>query len=115
MKRIVTLIVIVITLVVCATISRTGAEERPVAAKNIQQWEYALVKWDGPDKIEYIYPDHCEFVRMKEQGYELPKNIEDEQYYVTMGANKMAKEGWEAINLDSRRILFRRPVRSALP
>jgi hypothetical protein len=25
-------------------------------------------------------------------------------------ANKLAKDGWEVVNLDSRRLVFRRPV-----
>jgi hypothetical protein len=40
----------------------------------------------------------------------LPKDAQAEEFYLTKAANELAKQGWEALNIDSRRILFRRPV-----
>jgi hypothetical protein len=74
------------------------------------RYEYAMIKWDGPDKIQFILPDKFEFVRMAEGGQPKPAHAQDEEYYLTLAANKLAREGWEAVNLNSRRILMRRPV-----
>ena len=106
MKRALILIGIVAGVAFLLTISRSGAQ--PGAAP---RWEYAMVKWDGPDKMQYIVPGKFEFVRMFDQGPARPKDAQEEEFCLTMAANKMAQEGWEAINLDSRRILFRRVAR----
>jgi len=70
-------------------------------------WECAMIKWDGPDKLGIIYPDHAEVVRVF-KSTKLPPDITEEEFCLTWGANKLAKEGWELVNLDSRRVLFRR-------
>ena len=36
--------------------------------------------------------------------------MQDEEFCLTWTANKMAKECWELVTLDSRRLVFRRPV-----
>ena len=74
-----------------------------------QKFEYAMIKWDGPDRIQYIFPDKFELVRLGEK-HPLPKDAQAEEFYLTRAANELAKQGWEALNIDSRRILFRRPV-----
>jgi hypothetical protein len=40
----------------------------------------------------------------------LPREAQAEEFYLTKAANELARQGWEALNIDSRRILFRRPV-----
>jgi hypothetical protein len=106
MKKILILIGTVAVVAFLCTNSRSGAQDRA----GMQPWEYAIVKWDGPDKVQYILPNKFDYVRMFEEGRPLPKNAENEEFCLTMAANKLAKEGWEAVNLDSRRILFRRPA-----
>lgn len=81
------------------------AQEKAAA----QKFEYAMIKWDGPDRIQYILPDKFEFARLGEK-YPLPKDAQAEEFYLTKAANELAKQGWEALNIDSRRVLFRRPV-----
>lgn len=73
-------------------------------------YEYAMIKWDGPDRLGVIYPDRAELVRVF-KIVKPPPDITEEEFCLTWGANKLAKEGWEPINLNSRRILFRRPPR----
>ena len=76
-----------------------------------ENYEYAMIKWDGPDKLAIIYPDRAELVRVfKHTG--LPAEITPEEFCLTWGANKLGKEGWEAVNLNSRRILMRRAPKS---
>ena len=85
-----------------------------VLAANVgraENYEYAMIKWDGPDKLAMIYPDHAEVVRVF-KIIKLPPDISEEEFCLTWGANKLGKEGWEPVNLNSRRILFRRAPKS---
>jgi hypothetical protein len=84
---------------------------RLVTAQNKQEvpkYEYATVKWDGPDRLYYNLPDKFEMVHIAKSGAKIPSDAQEEEWCLTYAANKMAAEGWEAINLDSRRMLFRR-------
>ncbi len=82
------------------------AQEKPAR----QQYEYALLKWDGPDKIQICYPDHFESYRVFEKGFTLPKNAHDEEYCVNVAVNSLAKDGWQAIQLHATRVLLQRAV-----
>ena len=83
-------------------------------AANHQLYEYAIVKWDGPDRLYYNLPDDkLEIVHLEKDGVTIPKDADAEQYCLSIAANRMAKKGWEAVNLDSRRILFRRQLMDA--
>jgi hypothetical protein len=68
----------------------------------------AIVKWDGPDRLYYNLPDQFELVQMKDRKVPIPKDAQPEEFWLAYAANEMAKQGWEAVNLNSRRILFRR-------
>jgi hypothetical protein len=72
------------------------------------QYEYAIVKWDGPDRLYYNLPNKFELVYLKQKKVIIPRDAQEEEFCLTWAANDMAKDGWEAHNLDSRRILFRR-------
>ena len=71
------------------------------------RYECAMIKWDGPDRLAIIYPDRAEAVRVF-KSTRLPADVSEEEFCLTWGANKLAKEGWEPVNLNSRRMLFRR-------
>jgi hypothetical protein len=83
------------------------------AQDKVAKYEYAVVKWDGPDRLFYNLPDKFEVVHLEKTGVTIPKEANAEEYCLTLAANKMAKDGWEAVNLNSRRILFRRPMMDA--
>ena len=70
-------------------------------------YEFAMIKWDGPDKLAIIYPDRAEVVRVFKVT-KPPPEVSEEEFCLTWGANKMSQDGWEAVNLNSRRILMRR-------
>lgn len=76
----------------------------------VPRYEVAMVKWDGPDRIQYLTPQKSETVRLFKLGVVLPPDTRDEEFCLTWAANKMAQDGWEPVNLNSTRILFRRPV-----
>src|SRR5712664_1079818 len=82
----------------------SSAQDKNVAPK----YEYATVKWDGPDRLYYNLPDKFEMVHITKSGTKIPSEAQEEEWCLAYAANKMAGEGWEPINLDSRRILFRR-------
>ena len=80
-------------------------------ASAAEQYECAMIKWDGPDKLAIIYPDRAETIRVFKVAQQPPSDVQPEEFCLTWGANKLAKEGWEPLNIDSRRILFRRPAK----
>lgn len=82
-----------------------------LAAKAQNKYECAMVKWDGPDKVAIIYPDRVETVRVAKVA-KMPDDVTEEEFCLTWGANKLGKEGWEPVNLNSRRILFRRALKN---
>ena len=82
------------------------AQEKP----SLPRYEVALVKWDGPDKIQLITPQKCEYIRVFKTGVGLPKDIHDEEFCVMWAANKLAVEGWEPVSLNATRVLLRRPA-----
>jgi|SRR5687767_9738609 len=79
-------------------------------ARAQNKYECAMVKWDGPDKVAIIYPDRVETVRVAKVA-KMPDDVTEEEFCLTWGANKLGKEGWEPVNLNSRRILFRRALK----
>ena len=82
-----------------------------LAQDKAAKYEYAVVKWDGPDRLYINLPDNgFKLVHLEKEGVTIPKEADNEQFCLAVAANRMAKEGWEPINLDSRRILFRRPT-----
>jgi hypothetical protein len=72
------------------------------------KWEYAIVKWDGPDKLYYNLPDKFELVLLSKTGVTIPKEAQAEEWCLNYAANKLAKDGWETLTLNSRRLLLRR-------
>ena len=81
-----------------------SSEDKPSTPK----YEYAVVKWDGPDRLFYNLPDKFELVHLGKSGVQIPHEAQNEEWCLAYAANKMGKEGWEPIALDSRRVLFRR-------
>jgi hypothetical protein len=81
-----------------------NAQSKPDAPR----YEYATVKWDGPDRLYYNLPDKFELVHLGKLGVKIPSEAQEEEWCLAYVSNKMATDGWEAVSLDSRRILFRR-------
>lgn len=87
----------------------TLALTHPLSAQDkMQRYEYAIVKWDGPDRLYYNLPDQFKMVHLEEAGTKIPKEAQNEEFCLAVACNEMAKTGWEPVNLDSRRIVFRR-------
>jgi hypothetical protein len=76
-----------------------------------QRGEFAVIKWDGSDKVCVNLPGKSEILHVYElSGSRTPKEMQEEEFCLAWMANKLAKDGWEVVNLDSRRLVFRRPV-----
>jgi len=102
MKRLVCLAIILA--VGCFATPAFSAEEKA------PRYEYAIVKWDGPDRLAYNLPDKFELVFLEKTGVKIPKDAQPEEFCLTAAANNLAKDGWETVTLNSRRILLRRPA-----
>ncbi len=95
---------LVIALLCFGSMPAGYTQEKSSAAK----YEFAVVKWDGPDRIYYNLPGKFELVFLSKTGVQIPRDAQPEEWCLAYAANVMAKDGWEAVNLNSRRILFRR-------
>ena len=85
---------------------------RPGAAQtksSVAHYEYGVVKWDGPDRLFYNLADHFSWEHLGKVGVKIPGDAQEEEWCLAYAANKLAQDGWEPINLDSRRLLVRRP------
>ena len=91
-----------------AAFSRTQAQA-PTPAPGAR-FEVAVVKWNGPDRIQLITPQSSQMLRVYQEGPKPPRDIDEEEFCLAWGANRLAAEGWEPVNLNSRRILLRRPI-----
>lgn len=98
------IIVVVLVAVFVGVTIVLSAQEKGEGAK----YEFAVVKWDGPDRLYYNLPGQFALVHLKSQGVIFPKEIQEEEFCLAYAANQMAMDGWDAVNLNSRRILFRR-------
>jgi hypothetical protein len=100
------LVGILILIAGLAVVVSMRAQEKAHPAK----YEYAIVKWDGPDRLYWNLPNKFEMTHLEKQGITVPKEAENEEFCLAAASNIMAKDGWEPVNLNSRRILYRRPV-----
>ena len=83
------------------------AQERSSA----QRCECAVIKWDGTDKVCVNLPDRSEIQHVFTlSNTRTPKEMQDEEFCLAWMANKMAKDGWDVVTLDSRRLIFSRAV-----
>jgi hypothetical protein len=81
------------------------AQSRNTAAK----FEYTIVRWEDPDRLYYNYPDgRFELVYLVKTGQKIPESASSQEYCLAQACNFLAKTGWEPLNLDSQRIVFRR-------
>lgn len=96
------------TAVAILFMSRTEAQGP--ASPSSRRCEVAIIKWDGPDRVQFILPEKSEMVRVFKQGVEMPKDIREEAFCLAWAANQLAREGWEPVNLNSTRILMQRQV-----
>ena len=106
---------LIITTALAATLvwsMRPGvAQDKTAASKPAPNYEYAIVKWSGPDRLYYNLPGKFELVFLAKSGVQVPRDAEPEEWCLTYTANQMVKDGWQTITLDSRRILLRRTAK----
>lgn len=102
MKRIPLILLVLGVVWLCHV--RYGEAQNPANPK----YEYAIVKWDGPDRLYYNLPDKFEMVHITKSGVKIPGDAQEEEWCLAYAANKMAADAWEPVNLDSRRMVFRR-------
>lgn len=101
MKNLIILVLVAVVLSSPAPVAIGQGSEAAV-------YEYAIVKWDGPDRLYYNLPDKFELVHLTRTGVTIPREAQAEEFCLAYAANKMAKENWSVVTLDSRRLVFRR-------
>jgi hypothetical protein len=73
--------------------------------------EYAVIKWDGDDKVCVNLPGRSEILHVFAlSGTRTPKEMQDEEFCLAWMANKLAQDRWEVVAFDSRRLVFCRPA-----
>ena len=88
-----------------ASLISTAQQARPSALHA----EYAVIKWDGGDKVCVNLPGKSEIHHVFElSSTRTPKEMQDEEFCLAWMANKLAKDRWEVVAFDSRRLVFRR-------
>src|SRR5207253_5532091 len=56
-------------------VNRGNAQE-----KTPPKYEYAVLKWDGPDRLYYNLPDRFEMVHLEKQGIKIPGDAQNEEW-----------------------------------
>jgi hypothetical protein len=102
-------VAVLVVLVALAIVSLSAVTVMPAGAqgKSAPKYEYALLKYDGPDRIQIFYPGKYDKFRLGER-MPVPKDVRDEEFCVNTMINELAKDGWEPIQLHATRVLFRR-------
>ena len=103
MKKSFILVGLVVVAVCFGTSLLLHAQGKPAA-----RYEYAIVKWDGPDRLYYNLPDKFELIHLDKGGVRIAKDAQEEEFCLAYACNHLANDGWEPVNLNSRRVLFRR-------
>ena len=49
-----------------------------------QRYEVATIKWDGSDKLQFITPQKSEVIRLFKTGVQLPQEIHDQEFCMTL-------------------------------
>jgi hypothetical protein len=99
------LILAILAAMALASNSLIARAQSRAAAK----FEYAIVRWEEPDRLYYNYPDgRSELVYLLKTGQKIPESASAQEYCLAQACNFLAKSGWEPLNLDSQRIVFRR-------
>ena len=105
MKRLILSVALVAATAGFGTSLLLRAQGRPAA-----RYEYAIVKWDGPDRLYYNLPDKFELIHLDKGGVKIAKDAQEEEFCLAYACNHLGKDGWEPVNLNSRRVLLRRAL-----
>ena len=50
-----------------------------------QRYEYAIVKWDGPDRLFYNMPSKFEWAHIEKDGMSIPREAQNEEFPCVCG------------------------------
>jgi hypothetical protein len=104
MKKLLLTLAIIAGITLAGSVFITRAQEQKAA-----RYEYAIVKWDDPDRLLFNYPNaRFELINLLKTGQKIPKEAENEEYCLAYACNFMALSGWEPVNIIPAKILFRR-------
>ena len=102
-------LILAISLCLLASLFGVSFLARAQDRAGAQRHEFAVIKWDGADKVCVNLPEKSEIAHVFELSRtRTPREMQDEEFCLAWMANHMAKDGWEVIAFDSRRLVFRR-------
>jgi len=86
---------------------RNDAADKPANAK----FEYVTLRWGGRDNTSIIRPDgSVEVTRTLFTQSRKPDRVDERSYYMNVGMNALAREGFEVVAMTSDDVLFKRSV-----
>lgn len=108
MKKYAPMLIVAVCLTVWFCLAGPGkAQDKPATTA---RYEYGMIKWDGPDKLQFLTPQKTEFLRAFKSGVQVPADMHDEEVCVLWAVNRMAKDGWEVVTLHATRVMMRRAL-----
>lgn len=75
-------------------------------------YEYATLRWDGPQNTHVIYPSgKVEVLGQQFAGIRRPPRADERTFYMNLAANALGREGYELVTITPDDYLFRRTVK----
>jgi len=86
---------------------RNDAADKPANAK----FEYVTLRWGGRDNTSIIRPDGTvEVTRTLFTQSRKPDRVDERSYYMNVGINALAREGFEVVAMTSDDVVMKRGV-----
>lgn len=94
-----------------AAVCLWAAATDPAPSLASPRYEYATLRWDGPENTHVIHPSgKVERLGRQLMGIRKPEPADERAFYMNLAANALGREGYELVALTPDDYLFRRPV-----
>jgi hypothetical protein len=91
----------------CAWVVATDSPPATASPK----YEYATLRWDGPQNTHVIYPSgNVEVLGRQLVGIRKPDRADERAFYMNLAANALGREGYELVAMTPDDYMFRRTV-----
>jgi len=92
----------------CAWVVATDSPPAPASP----QYEYATLRWAGPQNTHVVYPSgNVEVLGRQLVGIRKPDRADERAFYMNLAANALGREGYELVAMTPDDYMFRRPVK----
>jgi hypothetical protein len=107
MKKLLLAFIIIAALAGIYFTRTSDAQERSYAT--IPTYEYGIIRYDTPDKIQFVLPTGVQSVRAFTSG--LNASDYNQEASMVWALNHVSKDGWQPVTLETTRVLIRRSVK----